>query len=117
YEARCQALLRHRIAVWDVLLTCTRSGSLDSAIIPGSVVPNDFAGFFAAHPAIRCIFFNGTAAATLYRRHVLPTLSDACAALPCIRLPSTSPAHASLDFGAKLALWRQLSTASGGATC
>jgi len=117
YADRCKALLHHRIAVWDVLHTCTRASSLDSDIDTNSIVPNDFAEFFAAHPAIHTVFFNGVAAATIYRRHVLPTLPESSAALPRIQLPSTSPAHAALDFGQKLALWTPLVTASGGATC
>ena len=38
---------------------------------------------FSAHPAIRCIAFNGAAAATLYRRHVLPLLDCALAICRC----------------------------------
>lgn len=117
YAERCAALMQHRIAVWDVLHTCTRTSSLDSDIDPASIVPNDFAAFFAAHPAIHTVFFNGGAAATIYRRHVLPTLPAGSAMLPRIQLPSTSPAHAALDFRQKLARWAPLVTASGGTTC
>lgn len=117
YAERCEALVQHRIAVWDVLHTCTRASSLDSDIDPASIVPNDFAAFFTNHPGIHTVFFNGGAAATIYRRHVLPTLPESCAALPRIQLPSTSPAHAALDFRRKLALWAPLVTASGGTTC
>lgn len=106
YAQRCQALQQHRIAVWDVLKTCTRSSSLDSDIDTDSIVPNDFAAFLAAHPQIQAIFCNGGSAAGIYRRRVVPLLSPAAAALPCIQLPSTSPAHASLPFAAKLERWR-----------
>src|SRR3954451_23432881 len=52
YAARIDHLAAARIAVWDVLQSCERPGSLDSNIDRQSVVPNDFPGFFAAHPRI-----------------------------------------------------------------
>src|SRR5690606_2712382 len=70
YYQRWAALRRHGIAVWDVLQSCVRSGSLDSSIIPATVMPNAFADFLQAHPAIEAIYFNGAIAEKLYRRHV-----------------------------------------------
>jgi len=112
YAQRCQSLRQQRIAVWDVLNTCTRTSSLDSDIDPASIVPNDFVVFFAGHPQIRTVFFNGATAAGIYRRHVLPRLPPATAALPTVQLPSSSPAHASLSFVAKLARWRVILTSA-----
>jgi len=60
YEERVYTLKQSHIAVWDVLQSCTRSSSLDSDI--RHAVPNDFKGFFATHPHITHIFFNGTKA-------------------------------------------------------
>jgi TDG/mug DNA glycosylase family protein len=108
YTARAAELTAHGVAVWDVLRTCTRPGSLDSAIDEASIVTNDFAAFFAAHPDIRRVFFNGAKAESVYLRRVLPSLAGAAAALPHHRLPSTSPAHAGLDLDAKTAAWRAL---------
>jgi TDG/mug DNA glycosylase family protein len=105
YERRLDALRSHAVALWDVLAAGERSGSLDSAIVASSVVVNDFAAFFAAHRDIRLICFNGTKAADLYRRRVVPALSAESAALPIRLLPSTSPAHASLRFADKLGRW------------
>ncbi len=62
YEARIGAIKKSNVAVWDVLLTCIRPGSLDSAIQTGSRIPNDFAVFFNQHPFIRLIAFNGVEA-------------------------------------------------------
>lgn len=105
YGQRCAQLTAHRIALWDVLKSCTRSGSLDSDIVASSIVPNDFAGFLASHPGIRHIYFNGAKAEQMYRKYVLPTLPRQYAALPTLRLPSTSPANASLSFSGKLERW------------
>ncbi|MBB1627046.1 DNA-deoxyinosine glycosylase, partial [Achromobacter sp. UMC71] len=88
YLHRLQALQHARIALWDVLQTCERPGSLDAAIRPDTLVPNDFASFLQAHPHVIRICFNGTKAAALYRRHVLPQLTPAHP-LQFLDLPST----------------------------
>ncbi|WP_099022301.1 DNA-deoxyinosine glycosylase [Mycolicibacterium palauense] len=103
YRARVAALTARRVAVWDVLASCRRAGSLDSAVERDSMVANDFAAFFAAHPGIDRIYFNGAAAETNYRRLV------GAAPRPSRRLPSTSPAH-TLAYADKLAAWRVVLT-------
>lgn len=106
YPQRINALRRNRIALWDVLQCCARSGSLDSAIQAGSRVPNDFEDLFRRHPGIRRVCFNGREAATSYERLVSPGLADGPAEQLC--LPSTSPANATLSFDEKLRHWSAL---------
>jgi TDG/mug DNA glycosylase family protein len=104
YDERLRCLQHRHIAVWDVLKLCTREGSLDSAIVESTIECNDFAALFARCPKIAQVFFNGAKAETTYQRYVAPVL-----ATPQIRfrrLPSTSPAHASLDHAAKLSAWK-----------
>jgi TDG/mug DNA glycosylase family protein len=105
YRERVVLLRGSGVALWDVLASCTRATSRDSDIAPGSIQPNDFAAFYAAHPAISAVYFNGGNAEALYRCHVLPALPAAKRDLPTVRLPSTSPANARLDLGAKIAAW------------
>jgi len=112
YEERIARLTARGMAVWDVLKACFREGSLDSAIDEGSAEVNDFRGFYARHPQIRRVFFNGAKAESLYRKQVLPTLSASASAIPLRRLPSTSPGHASMTFEQKKAAWRVLVLAS-----
>ena len=52
YAQRMAALVQCRVALWDVLASCARDGSLDSAIDDASAVANDFAAFFKTHPHI-----------------------------------------------------------------
>jgi TDG/mug DNA glycosylase family protein len=107
YEARTASLAAAGIALWDVLKTCTRASSLDSDIVPDSVVPNDFAGFFAQHPGIHRVCFNGATAASLYTTHVLPHLAHA-RAHEHVPLPSTSPANARMPFADKARAWQAI---------
>ncbi|MGR9014375.1 MAG: DNA-deoxyinosine glycosylase [Gammaproteobacteria bacterium] len=104
YETRLQALKTARIALWDVLQSCTRTGSLDAKIDTGSITANDFKSFFQTHKHIRAVFFNGAKAESAYRQHVLPTVSTVNVSY--MRLPSTSPAHASLSYQQKLQTWQ-----------
>lgn len=111
YAQRCAALVTAGIALWDVLARCERRGSLDTAIVPASMIANNFAGFFTGQPGIRQVFCNGAAAASLYHRRVLPALSGPAASLPWSRLPSTSPAHACMGLADKQRAWQTVGTA------
>jgi double-stranded uracil-DNA glycosylase len=104
YPGRAAALIERGIALWDVLAAATRSGSLD-ADIADDAIPNNFRAFFHAHAAVSLICFNGGTAASLYKRHVLPTLTEEERTIDQLTLPSTSAAHASLPFAKKLERW------------
>ena len=100
------SLLRARVAVWDVLASCHRNGSLDSEIDDASVSVNDFDQFFRQHPQIRSVFFNGAKAENSFRKWVLPKLPGLT--LELTRLPSTSPANASLSLEKKRRAWEAI---------
>jgi len=104
YTARCRALQACGIAVWDVLSSSVRPGSLDADIDMNSAVPNDFGWFLAGHRELRLVCFNGRMAQQVFQRRVRPSVevSDLQFAL----LPSTSPAHAALTAAEKLTIWR-----------
>ncbi|MGB5580655.1 MAG: DNA-deoxyinosine glycosylase [Woeseia sp.] len=105
YKTRIVKLNARGIALWDVLGASRRKGSLDSAIDAASAVPNDFAKFFARHPRVELVAFNGKTAARLYRRHVAGQLSERQAEF--VTLPSTSPAHAAISYAEKLRQWQE----------
>lgn len=108
YNERAEKILASKIALWDVLQSCERIGSLDSAI--EAEVVNDFESFYAQHPNIRLVCFNGAAAERYYRIRVLPLLmlQKKYHSFDYVRLPSTSPAHASLRYPEKLAVWKSV---------
>jgi TDG/mug DNA glycosylase family protein len=108
YEERCHGLVEKGVALWDVLKTCTRTGSLDSDIVESSIVPNEFEAFLRAHPDIGTIYFNGAKAEKTYLRHVRPGLPGHLARIRTVRLPSTSPANASIPLAVKLEHWKAL---------
>jgi len=114
YRQRLDVLTTHRIALWDVLGSCVRPGSLDASIDTQSAAANDFGDMFSGYPTIQQVFFNGKKAAEMYRRYVLPTLNAEATAIPVRALPSTSPAHAALSFAAKLAAWSVVREAARG---
>jgi len=110
YAQRVATLKQSRIAVWDVLASCIRPGSLDADIAQESIRVNDFAAFFANHPNIRRIFFNGKMADSCFRKHVDKTLDLSLLTRQC--LPSSSPAHAALSFSEKYEAWRVIGNTS-----
>jgi len=103
YSSRLRGVLSAGIGLWDVLRVCDRPGSLDAAIVRETMEVNDFEGFFVEHPGVSQVFFNGAKAESVFRRLVAPQLA---APIDCIRLPSTSPAHAAMSYRAKLEAWR-----------
>ncbi len=105
YQERTQRLTQHAIALWDVVASAERPGSLDSAIVQSSVTVNDFRGLFRTHRKVELVCFNGAKAAELYERRVLPALNGEFAHIRYERLPSTSPAHAAMRYQEKLARW------------
>ena len=106
YQRRTAGLLAKGIALWDVLASCQREGSLDSNIEASSIQINDFQRLFEQLPQLKLIALNGGKAFQLFERHIvkaglLPSKIDYA------KLPSTSPAYASLRPEHKAKLWHQ----------
>lgn len=108
YAVRVAHLQQAGVAVWDVLARCVRPGSLDAEIDLASAEPNDLIGLLRASPGIRRVCFNGAMAEKVFRRQVLPQCVLAGLDVPeLLRLPSTSPANASIPLAQKQACWRE----------
>jgi TDG/mug DNA glycosylase family protein len=106
YQRRKEVLMENGIAVWDVLQSCHRLGSLDSNIRLATLRTNDFAGFFTEHNCIKRVFFNGRMAEKLYQKWILPALNHRFSHLEYQCLPSTSPAYAALKIAQKIEAWK-----------
>jgi double-stranded uracil-DNA glycosylase len=106
YPRRLERLVQNRIALWDVLYSCVRIGSLDASIEQASAVPNDLPGLLRTHQRIVRICCNGAAAYRALQRHFGAELQRDFPQIQSLRLPSSSPAHAGMRLADKLALWR-----------
>ncbi|MES2626670.1 MAG: DNA-deoxyinosine glycosylase [Pseudomonadota bacterium] len=106
YEQRIKFVKSAGIAVWDVLQSCIREGSLDAKIERDSLIANDFPSFFQTHKKITHVFFNGAKAETCFKQNVVPLINHMD--LTFRRLPSTSPANAATTFAHKLQEWREI---------
>jgi double-stranded uracil-DNA glycosylase len=112
YRNRIAALKRCRVALWDVCASAYRPGSMDSSIDIATVIPNEFLPFLLKYNNIDTVFFNGSKAAALYRRLVVPNLPGNLRLLKYMPLPSTSPAHAAMPFAEKLRRWSSVRRAT-----
>lgn len=83
---RREFMLRHHIALWDVICSCTITGSSDASI--HDVKVNDIESLLKK-TKIHTVFTTGAAAAKLYRKYTDIELEH-------IALPSTSGANAAM---------------------
>lgn len=102
YGQKLEFILKHKLALWDVIASCEREGSLDSRI--KSPLANPFADIFAQYPGIRYVAFNGKKAFEVYKRQVGFNLKKG---IIYHTLPSTSPAN-TLSWEQKLDEWQIL---------
>ncbi len=101
YEKRKKLILKNNLALWDVLYSCQREGSLDSKI--KNEIPNDFSEFLQNHPNISTIVFSSKAAAAYFKKYVSPLPS-----VDYFTLPSPSGANAHLSLAQKTEIWLEL---------
>jgi TDG/mug DNA glycosylase family protein len=113
YEQQKALLKRNRIALWDVLHSAERIGSLDSAI--RNPVPNDIAKLLLDYPRLRTIAFNGLRAQSLFRQFIAATLTVPPDKLRLSALPSTSPtpSRKAVTYQEKVAQWAAFLNAEG----
>lgn len=98
YASRIRFMRNKGIALWDVIRTCYREGSLDSNIKNETV--NDFEHIFSNYPNLALVAFNGGKAFETYRKRVGFGLAE----IEYKALPSTSPAN-TMRFEEKLSQW------------
>ena len=92
-------LIKHHIALWDVIASCDIKGSSDSSI--NNVTPNDLS-IILDHSKIRRIIVNGKTAEKYYIKYIEPKLNK-----KAVCLPSTSPANAAWSLERLIGVWRE----------
>ena len=95
-----EMLLRHHIALWDVIASCDIAGSSDSSI--RNVVPNDL-GYIISRSQITKIYANGAKSKQLYDKYLSKQLG-----IEAVQLPSTSPANAAYSVERLLEYWKNV---------
>lgn len=100
YSERIKAIRKHHIALWDVIDSCERKGSLDSEI--RNEEANRIVELLDDHPNIRAIFCNGGKS---YKN--LQKMLGKNYKIPVFLLPSTSPLH-TVSFEKKLEEWKKI---------
>ena len=88
YTSKKKFLATHHVALWDVLASAERDGSLDSHIKREE--RNDVAGFLQKHPSINTVVLNGGKAARAFRKTV-QDCPEAFQGIQILEFTSTSP--------------------------
>ena len=99
-ERRRDFLMRHHIAMWDVLASCDIAGASDASI--ANEAPNDISAILET-ASIKAIYCAGSTASRLYAKHIQPSVG-----IECVRMPSTSPANASWSLDDLVDAWSAL---------
>jgi len=99
-EEKSSLALRHEIAMWDSIHSCTITGSSDSSI--RDVVPNDLS-VILDNSRVERIFCNGATSYKLYMKYIYPTTG-----IKAVKLPSTSPANAAFTLDKLAEHWKAI---------
>lgn len=99
-EEKKELALKHHIAMWDVIHSCTITGSSDSSI--KDVVANDLSQIIE-NSRVTKIFCNGATSYNLYKKYIFPKTG-----IEAVKLPSTSPANAAFGIDRLAQQWNVL---------
>ena len=97
-EEKSSLILRHHLALWDSIRSCTITGSSDSSV--RDVVPNDLRVIFDNSKTER-VFCNGALSHKMYMKYIYPQTGIAA-----VKLPSTSPANAAYSLERLAESWQ-----------
>ena len=100
YPLRLEALVQHKVGLWDSVQSAKRAGSLDADM--REVEASDLPSLVATLPELRAVAFHGKTSEKAAR----PQLSRGTLSL--VPLPSSSPAHAAMTFEEKARHWTKL---------
>lgn len=84
YSEKIKLVKKNRIALWDLIHSCERAGSLDKDI--KNETPNDIAALLKEYPNIKHIVCNGQKSFAVFNKNFSKTVF-----IKPLALPSTSP--------------------------
>lgn len=93
-------LKESKIALWDMVESCTRENSLDSSL--EEIEVNNLAEFLEEHPSIKKVAFTGRLSEKLFKMHF------GYLEIETVYLPSPSAAYAKMNFEMKLEHYKKL---------
>ena len=121
YEKQTSTLCQHGFALWDIIASCERKGSLDRAIKHDK--PNDIKGFVEQNPTIKTIVFaNGKSCLAIFKRHFSDwfksgklimheaeeaSVTNVTDTITCVCALSVSPAASTLTYKEKRDFWEK----------
>jgi hypoxanthine-DNA glycosylase len=105
YAEKIDVLKQHYIALWDVIDSCERKGSLDSEI--KNEEANQIEELLEKYPNIQVLFCNGGKS---YKN--LQKVLGKNFRIPIELMPSTSPLH-TVSFERKLEQWKKILAFTG----
>ena len=97
-EEKSSLILRHHLALWDSIRSCTITGSSDSSV--RDVVPNDLR-VICDNSKTERVFCNGALSHKMYMKYIYPQTGVAA-----VKLPSTSPANAAYSLERLAESWQ-----------
>ena len=92
-------LKESKLALWDMVLNCTRDNSLDASL--EEIEVNNIAEFLEFNPTITKVAFTGRLAEKLFKMHFDHLEVET------IYLPSPSSAYAKMSFEKKVEIYRE----------
>lgn len=97
-DEKKRLILKHNLALWDVIHSCTVTGSSDSSI--KDVVANDLSEILK-NSKVNRIFANGALSHKMYMKYIFPKTG-----IEAVKLPSTSPANAAFSLDRLAENWK-----------
>lgn len=98
YDKKLKILLENEFALWDVIKSCERKGSLDSNI--QKETKNDIEKLLKTYN-VKKIFLNGNKAYNAFKKYFPDILNE----YKCYKLPSTSPANVKYKLDDLYKIW------------
>ena len=102
-EGKKELLVKHHIALYDVIYSCDISNSEDSSI--KNVTPIDIRLLLSRYPNIKTIILNGNKAKELFNRYLLKDIDTQN--IKIYYAPSTSPANAKMSLDVLVEIYKQ----------